>query len=169
MNDGNGGAERTDAPEVGPDTTTGAPSEPGIGEEVGPNAGDAWRDVVAALDSLGESIGRWARAAVDDPENKRRMHELRERVDELGRKAGDAFGNAAESSKDVADRASEKLREVGGRIGDEVAPRMASAFKSAADRLRDAAERMEDKAGADSEATESESEEPSKPTDDAEG
>lgn len=136
--------DRTDTPE--PEATdidaTAAPD--------GPDAGVAWREVVAQIEALGEAIGQWAKAAVKDPDNKRRVAELREKLDGLGDKIGDAVEGASESEaaqkvKEAAGKAGDAIKDFGEKVGDEVAPKMASAFSAAADKLRGAAERMEDK------------------------
>ena len=102
-------------------------------QETGPTSGDAWREVAARLDDLGDAITRWARATKDDPDNRRRATELKERIEAMGRQIGDV------------------LKQAGGRFSEEVAPRMASAFDAAADKLRDAAERSEQKEASESE------------------
>ncbi len=128
-------------------TRTGA-GEPA--EQAAPEAASAWRDVVSELDALGDAIGRWLHAAVNDPDNRRRAEELKERMGGIADTVASAVDSASESDvgasfKEAADKTGEAFKQAGERFSEEVAPRMASAFKGAASKLREAAERMERK------------------------
>ena len=121
-------------------------------EESAPPATNAWSDVLEQLDALGDAIGRWTTAAVNDPDNRERAQELKEHVERMARKAGDAIDGASESAsksdvgqafKDAAGKTGEAFKVAGTRFTEEVAPKMASAFRGAADKLHQAAERME--------------------------
>lgn len=140
------------------DETVDIESTPEPADEVAQaEAKEAWRAVVAELDALGDAVGRWAKAAVHDPDNRRRANEFRERVERLGSKIGEAFEGGTESDaalkvRAAAEKAGDALRGVGERLNEDVAPAMASAFETIADKVRDAAERMEDKVTEDDEA-----------------
>ncbi len=115
-----------------------------------PESSSAWRDVVSELDALGDAIGRWLHAATNDPDNKRRAQELKERMGGIADTVASAVDSAADSEvgasfREAADKTGEAFKQAGERFSEEVAPRMASAFKGAAGKLREAAERMERK------------------------
>lgn len=133
--------------------TAGEPTEAAAPEpESRSGAAEAWRDVVNELDALGDAIARWAKSAVSDPENKRRLDELSARFDGLVSDVNATVKGAAESEigesfKEAAEATGEAFRTVGERISEEVGPVIAGAFKSVSEKLRGAAERIEDKAG----------------------
>jgi len=124
-------------------------SESGTGERSGLD--EAWSDVTESLDELGKAVGAWARSVKDDPQNRRRATELKDGLEGVGRQIGDAVDSAsktdfAQSVGNVAVKTGDIVIDSAKRVGDEVAPALASAFKSAAVGLRQAAERMEQKA-----------------------
>jgi hypothetical protein len=132
---------------VGDATTIESPTEPA---DQGAGAGDAWRDVVTRLDELGDAIGRWANAAVNDPDNRQRVQELKEHIDAMGDKVSEAIDGASDSDagqkvRGAAEKAGDAIKDFGERFSDEVFPRMASAFEGAASKLQEAAEKMESK------------------------
>lgn len=115
-------------------------------------ASRAWTGVVAELDALGEAIGRWAKAAANDPENRRRLDELGGRLEGFMSEVGSTIKHTADSEvgqsfREAAEKTGEAFRQAGERVSEEMGPRLASAFKSAAERLGHAAERMEGRAG----------------------
>jgi len=127
------------------DTATPAPDA-----ETTSEAAAAWRAVVAELDTLGEAIGRWAKAAVNDPDNKRRADELSDRLEGIVSSVGTAVKGAAEgevgqSFKEAADKTGEAFKTAGEKISEEVGPKLAGAFKTMGDKLRGAAEKMEER------------------------
>ncbi len=110
--------------------------------------GTAWNDVLSQIDALGDAISRWTRAAVNDPENRARAYEVKDHVEQMANSVSEAVDGAVETDigqqiKDAAAKTGEALKAAGNRVGDEVAPRMASAFRGAAEKLHQAAERME--------------------------
>jgi hypothetical protein len=130
-----------------PEPASGTPSE----------ASAAWREVVGELDALGAAIGRWAKAAVNDPENKRRLDELSARLDGLVSDVGTTVKGAADSEvgqsfKEAADKTGEAFKVAGDKISEEVGPKLAGAFKTMSDKLRGAAEKMEDRQAGESAA-----------------
>jgi hypothetical protein len=81
-------------------------------------AASAWREVVSELDALGAAIGRWVNAAANDPENKRRLEELSNRldgfVDSVGATVkGAAEGEVGQSFKEAADKTGEAFKAAG--------------------------------------------------------
>ena len=112
----------------------------------------AWSDVISQLDGLAEAAGKWTRAAVDDPENRRRARELKEHIEKMARGVGDAIdsGVSKTSSSDVGEafkgaavKTGDAFKVAGQRFTDEVAPKMASAFSGAAEKLNQAAQKMD--------------------------
>ncbi len=122
-------------------------AEGGIGDEgASATASEAWREVLDRLSELATAVGRWGRSAIDDPENRERADELMKRMEAAARSVGDTLGGAwnsesAEPVREAAAKAHEALRDAGGRVTDEVAPRLASALSEAAERLNGAVAR----------------------------
>ncbi len=126
-----------------------------------PSPGDAWREVADKLNELGDAVRQWLIAAKDDPDNRRQVAELKERLDGVGRQIGDSLEGMAESDfgqsvKDTAAKAGDALKQAGERFSEEVAPRMASAFDIAADKMRQATERSEQKVEPEADTEEAE-------------
>ncbi|MBA4370982.1 MAG: hypothetical protein C0418_05315 [Coriobacteriaceae bacterium] len=116
-----------------------------------PGSGEAWREVLSQLDELGRAVATWAKAAVDDPENRRRAAELKERFDGVGRELGEAVDRAASSDvgqsfKEAAEKTGEAFKVAGERFSGQVAPKVAEALRRAADSMGDASERMRERA-----------------------
>jgi hypothetical protein len=161
-------SETPAAPETAPETTPEA-SETPAAPETAPETSEAalaWRAVVAELDALGEAIGRWANAAVRDPDNKRRLDELSARFDGLVSDVGTTVKGAADSEvgqsfKEAADKTGVAFRTAGEKISGEVSPKLAGAFKTMGDKLREAAEKLEERAA----STETASGAPATPVD----
>lgn len=115
-------------------------------------ASAAWKAVVAELDALGDALGKWLKAAANDPDNKRRLDELSTRLEGLVDGVGGAVKGAADSEvgqsfKEAADKTGEAFKTAGEKIGEEVGPKLAGAFRTLGDKLRGAAEKMEEKRG----------------------
>lgn len=148
--------------------------EPVAGTEAGPaegapGAGDAWRDVVAELDALGDALGRWLRAAVNDPENKRRLDEVSSRLDGFVNDVGTSVKGAADSEvgqsfKEAADKTGEAFKVAGEKFSEEVGPKLAGAFKVMGEKLRGAADKIEERQAGAPEAAAPPSPEPPAPT-----
>lgn len=135
----------TESPTESPADGTSAP-----GTETPSESSEAWRSVVAGLDALGEAIARWAKAAVNDPDNKRRVDEFSARLDGLVSDVSSTVRGAADSEigaafKHAGEATGDAFRQAGEKVSEEVGPRLASAFKSMGDKLRNAAERIEEK------------------------
>jgi hypothetical protein len=106
--------------------------------------------VVAELDALGDAIGRWAKTAVNDPDNKRRMAELADRLEAFADDVGTTVKGAADSEvgqsfKEAADKTGDAFRTAGEKVSAEVGPRLASAFKTMGEKLRGAADKIEER------------------------
>ena len=152
--------EHTPAPEAGaapaseaaPDAPT---PEPAPGAAASDSMSDAWREVAAQLDGLGAAIARWARAAASDPSYKEHVEEVKAAADRIAASVGDAVDEATKSDvgaqfADAASKTGEAFKSAGEKVTDEVAPRLATMFGKAADKLHEVAARKEgEAAGAD--------------------
>lgn len=65
---------------------------------------DPWRDVVDGFETLATAIGRWAKSVVDDPENRRRAQQLKERLGDVARDFGEAADKAADKIRTAAEK-----------------------------------------------------------------
>jgi len=111
------------------------------------DAGD-WAEVADALNTLGASIARATKAAVDNEENRRRLRELSEGLASLAQKAGESIETAAATPegqrvKAVVVQAAETVREVGDKAADHARPHFVSALQAANEKFRKAAEQWE--------------------------
>jgi len=133
-----------------------APADPGPADAQGaapesaPDAGAAWREVVAELDALGDALGRWLRAAVNDPENKRRLDEVSSRLNGFVNDVGSSVKGAADSEvgqsfREAADKTGEAFKVAGEKFSEEVGPKLAEAFKTMGEKLRGAADKIEER------------------------
>ncbi len=147
-----------------------ADAEPVGAPESATDSGEAWREVVAELDALGDALGRWLKAAVNDPENKRRLDEVSDRLDGFVKDVGSSVKGAADSEvgqsfKEAADKTGEAFKAAGEKLSEEVGPKLAGAFKVMGDKLRGAADKIEERqAGAAPEAAAPPAAEPPAPT-----
>lgn len=135
------------------------PAEPIPPAEEPAEPTSAWQDVVSEFDALGEAIARWAKSAVNDPENKRRLDELGDRlenlIDDVGASIkGAAEGDVGQSFREAADKTGEAFKVAGQRFSEEVGPRLASTFRTVGDKLRGAADRMDERTDVEASADE---------------
>lgn len=65
---------------------------------------DPWREVVDGFETLANALGRWAKSVVDDPENRRRAQQLKERLGDVARDFGDAADKAADKIRAAAEK-----------------------------------------------------------------
>lgn len=123
----------------------------------GESASDAWRDVVAQLDAFGAALGRWMKAAVNDPDNKTRAAEVKAQMENIASSLGEAVDKASDSEvgqsfKEAAEKTGDAFKKAGEKISEEVGPSLAGAFRSAAEKFREAAAKMEEKTTGDAPA-----------------
>jgi len=65
---------------------------------------DPWREVLDGFEALGSAIGRWAKSVVDDPENRRRAQQLKERLTDVARDLGVAADKAADKIRTATEK-----------------------------------------------------------------
>jgi len=133
----------------------------------GPSASAAWDGVVVAIGDLGDAIGAWARAASDNPENRRHLDEVRGSVNDMAQKAGTMFTDVANSEfgqqvRQSADDAGQAFADTAQKVSEAAAPHVASAFAGLADVFGRAAQRAGE-AAAPRPTTPSDDEAPSRP------
>jgi hypothetical protein len=141
----------TAAPE--PDARSGAESatpEPPT-DPSGPSASEAWADVVARMSELGAAVTTWTRAAADNPENRRRLEDVRNGVNDMAKQADAAVSRV--TSTDVGQQVKSGAGEVGQAIGDAAqkvsdaaAPHVATAFAGLASAFGRASHMVEEAA-----------------------
>jgi len=140
--------------QAAPDAETGAEATGPAGAEQsaaesapeGRSAGDAWDGVVVAIGGLGDAISAWARAATDNPENRRHLDEVRGSVNDMAQKAGTMFSDVANSEfgqqvRQSADDAGQAFADTAQRVSEAAAPHVANAFAGLADVFGRAAQR----------------------------
>ncbi|MGV8083872.1 MAG: hypothetical protein AB2L09_09625 [Coriobacteriia bacterium] len=124
------------------------PEEPLTDEKLaGVSAAEAWNEVVARLGELGDAISRWARTATRDPENRRKVEEVRTRVTEF---AGRAEAAVSDTSSDIAEqvksgmaKAGQAIDETARRVSAATAPRVSNALAELSNQFARAAARVD--------------------------
>jgi hypothetical protein len=106
--------------------------------DAGAPTGDAWDDVLARVGDLGDAISQWARAATEDPENRRKLDEIRAGMDDMARQAQETFEDidATEFGKQFREGVEVTGRAVGDaaqKVSDAAAPHVALIFAGLAD------------------------------------
>jgi len=124
------------------------------------SASDAWRDVLTQLDALGSAVGRWIKAAVNDPDNRAHAEQIKTKMQEITSSVSDVVDKASESEvgqsfKEAAEKTGEALKKAGEKISEEVGPSLAGAFAalrtSSAKRRRNLKNKAADTGTAESE------------------
>lgn len=147
-------AEPTSEPE--------APEQPAT--EGGPSASEAWADVVARMGELGSAVTTWTRAATDNPDNRRRIEDVRNGVNDMAKQADAAFTRVTSTDfgqqmKSGAGEAGQAIGDAAQKMSDAAAPHVATAFAGlasvfghAAQKVEEAAARQKEPAAAPAEA-----------------
>lgn len=131
-----------------PDPPSEADQTAGAESSAADPAESAWTEVVHSVEHLGKAVATWGASLKDDPKNRQRAEQLRGHLEGAGRNIGDAVEGVTKSdvAQDVGKAATSvgrALADTAKRVGDEVSPHVAGAFKSVAEGLREAAERIE--------------------------
>lgn len=114
---------------------------------------ESWAEVVRSLDDLATAVTGWAAAMRDDPENRRRVKQLQQQLEGVGKQIGEAADAAAKSDfvKQVGEAAvttGEVVFDSAKRFSGQVAPYISSTLQTAAEGIRDAAKRVDERASA---------------------
>ena len=72
------------------DTRSSPPADAATG---GP-ASEAWAEVVTRMSELSAAVGAWAKAAADNPENRRHLDDVRNGVNNIAKEAADALDSS---------------------------------------------------------------------------
>jgi len=136
----------TPEPETQPGAEQTAP-EPPAGP-TGPSASEAWADVVARMSELGSAVTTWTRAAADNPENRRRLEDVRNGVNDMAKQADAAFSRVTSTDfgqqvKSGAGEAGQAIGDAAQKVSDAAAPHVATAFSGLASAFGRAAHRVE--------------------------
>jgi len=111
--------------------------------------GEAWEDVVARMNDLGEAVARWVRAAANEPDTKEKLDRVRAGIDDIGQKADAALGRAVRSDlgqqvKEGAEQAGQAMSDAAQRVTDVAAPHVKNAFAGLSDVFGKAAARVDE-------------------------
>jgi hypothetical protein len=141
-----------------PPPPPGEPAESAAEPQAGPTASEAWADVVARMGELGAAMSAWAKAAADNPDNRRHLDEVRSGVNDMAGKAEAAFAEVAASDfgqqvKAGATEAGEAIGDAAQKVSAAAAPHVASAFAGLADVFGRAAHKVGEAADRQSAAT----------------
>ena len=120
-------------------------------QPTGPSAGEAWGDVVAAMNGLGDAVSNWARAATNDPDAKQKLAQVRVGISEIARKADVAVSQVSSSEfgqqvKGGAEQAGQAIGDAAQQVTTAAAPHVKTAFAGLASAFGRAAERMDEAA-----------------------
>ena len=129
-----------DTAPAGAGADTAEDTSPGAGSDgtTTPRAGEAWDDVLAKVSDLSDAISRWAKTAANDPENRRKLDEVKAGMDDMARQAQTTFEHIDETEfgKQVRQGAEETGRVLGDaaqKVSDVAAPHVAVIFSGLAD------------------------------------
>jgi len=108
---------------------------------------EAWAEVLTQIDALADSMGRWAKAAMNDPENRRHAAEIKAKLDTVGAKLSSAVDDATKtdigrSVHEAADKTGQAVVDVSGKVAQEAAPAVAGVLTGFADLLGKAADKV---------------------------
>lgn len=120
------------------------PAPPAPEPPAGPGVSEAWNDVVTKMNELGDAIAGWAKAAANDPENKRHLDEMKAGFDQLTSKASATVNEVAQS--DIGQQVGDAANQAGAAVSqaaEAAAPHVASAFGAIGAAFGRAAEKME--------------------------
>lgn len=147
------------AAEPSPAEPTAAPQEPAAdAQPSGPSASEAWSDVVARMTDLSTAVAAWARAAADNPENRRHLDEVRNGVNDMAKQADAAFAHVTSTEfgqqvKSGAEEAGAAIGDAAQKVSDAAAPHVATAFAGLAGVFGRAAQKVEEAAQRQKEPT----------------
>jgi hypothetical protein len=113
--------------------------------------GEAWDDVLARVSELGDAISKWAKTAADDPENRRKLDDVRAGMDDMARQAQETFEDIDETEfgrqvRQGAETTGRVVGEAAQKVSDAAAPHVALIFAGLADAFGRAAASVDESA-----------------------
>jgi hypothetical protein len=114
--------------------------------------------VVVQLDALGESVGAWTRAAINDPENRRHAAEIRAKLEAMTRRVASTVDDASKTEVgsavvEGAEKTGQVIADASGKVADAATPHVVSALSGLAGVFGKAAEKVGRAAEKSSEGT----------------
>jgi len=124
-----------------------APEPPAADTAAAPRPGDAWRDVLVQIDALGEAVGEWTKATINDPDNRRQAAEIGAKLETVANKVATSFDEASKTEVGsavvgTAEKTGRAVVDAGEKVAEAAAPHVASALSGLAGVLGKAAERV---------------------------
>jgi uncharacterized protein YukE len=112
------------------------------------HSSEAWQEVGKQFQTLGESLATAFRTAWADEQNRKRMLDMRQGVEQMLHEVGKALDETAKSphvqqAKVDAKKAEESMRGAGGQTYQEVRPQLESALRLLNDELQKLIGRLE--------------------------
>ena len=135
-------------PPVAPEPPMAPPVTPAEAPDAsGPRAGDAWDDVMARMNDLGDAVMNWAKAATNDPSARQKLDQFRGGINDIGQKADAAFGPGSDFGQHVkggAEQAGAAFNDAAQQVTQAAAPHMRNAFTVIAEAFGKAAAKMDE-------------------------
>lgn len=125
----------------------------------GPSAGEAWDDVISRMTDLGDAVGRWAKAAANDPNAHQKLDQVRTGINDIAQKADAALGHVVHSEfgqqvKGGAEQAGQAISDAAQQMTQAAAPHVRNAFAGLSDVFGKAAAKMDEAAARNAETAE---------------
>ncbi len=113
-----------------------------------PSSSEAWQEVGKQFQALGDSLATAFRAAWTDEQNRKRVQDMRQGVEQMLSEVGKALDDTAKSpqmqqAKTEAKKAAESMRTAGEQTYQEIRPQIESALRQLNDELQKFIGRME--------------------------
>ena len=112
-----------------------------------PTASQAWKDVLARMSDLGDSMAQWTKVAAHESDTKKKLDQVRAGIDEMARKADATLGQVESSDLGQqvmggAGQAGQAFGDAAQRMRDATEPHVKSAFADLSDAFGKAAAKM---------------------------
>ncbi len=112
------------------------------------SSSDPWREVGQQFEALGQSLAAAFRTAVNNEENRRRMHQMQDGLESMVTEVNRAIHETVDSPqgqqvRNDVERTAENLRSATEQAVQEVRPQLLTALKQATQELEKLVERME--------------------------
>jgi hypothetical protein len=129
---------------------------------------EAWQEVGKQFQALGESLATAFRAAWTDEQNRKRVQDMRQGVEQMLNEVGKALDETAKSpqvqqARTEAKKAAESMRVAGGQTYQDLRPQIVSALRQLNSELQKFIVRMESKSAESAKANGTAAETPAAP------